>query len=63
MRKMYIQPTMVAVKLQHQTHLMDASQVKSLDTNLTGSDIINYGGAGSVDARTKESSSIWDEEW
>ena len=65
MRKMYIQPTMVAVKLQHQTHPMQASKVGSLDGNsgmtLGGSDASYVSSGG--DVRTKESSSIWDEDW
>ncbi len=55
---------MVVVKLQHQTHLMDASTaaIQSLSTNL-GDDAIGFGGAGTGSARTKESNGIWDEEW
>lgn len=50
----------MVVKLQHQGLLMES--VLRLNTNL-GDDAILYGGAGNGDARTKESSSIWDEEW
>lgn len=64
MKKTYLNPTMVVVKLQHQTHLMDESTaaIQSLSTNL-GDDAIGFGGAGSGSARTKESNGIWDEEW
>ena len=52
---------MVVVKLQHRSHLMQAS-AQSLGGNgglrLGGSDA-SYEG----EIRTRESSSIWDEEW
>jgi hypothetical protein len=63
MKKSYISPTIVAVKLQHSGIICTSPvSIQGLSTNL-GDDAIGYGGAGSVDARTKESSSIWDEEW
>lgn len=61
MKQSYIQPTMMVVKLQHQGLLMES--IVSLSSNLTGDDAIIYGGGGNGDARTKESGSIWDEEW
>ena len=60
-KKVYQQPTIVAVKLQHQGII--CSSIQTLSSNLDGGDAINYGGAGTGDARTKESSNIWDEEW
>ena len=61
MKKTYLQPTMMVVTLQ-QHSIICSSPVNRVSGNL-GDDAIGYGGAGSVDARTKESSSIWDEEW
>ena len=64
MKQSYIQPTMVAVKLQHSGIICTSTAaIQNLSSNLTGDDAINYGGAGTGDARTKESSSVWDEEW
>ena len=63
-KKVYQQPTIVAVKLQHQGIICSsATTIQGLRSNLDGGDAINYGGAGTGDARTKESSNIWDEEW
>ena len=62
-KKIYMSPTMLVVKLQHQTHLMDAS-VQSLGGNssmsLGGNDASYVEGGG--DVRVKEQSN-WDEEW
>ena len=58
MRREYSKPTMIEVKLQH-SGIICVSQVHTL----TGNADLNYGGAGDVDARTKESSSLWDEVW
>ena len=58
MKKIYIQPTMLMVALQHQSHLMETS------IHDAGGDAgIGYGGGGSGEGRVKESKSIWDEEW
>jgi hypothetical protein len=62
MKKNYLSPTMMVVKLQHQGMLMDLS-MKGLGTNLTDGDAIIYCDGGNGDARTKEFGSIWDEEW
>ena len=59
-KKPYQQPVLRAVKIQ-QTHIICASDVKSLGTNLTGSDAVTYGGSGSGPARAR-SNSIWDDE-
>ena len=58
MKRTYLTPSMTVVKLQH-SGIICVSQVHTL----TGNADLNYGGAGDVDARTKESSSLWDEVW
>ncbi len=62
MRRTYMTPEMVVVKLQHQNIL--CSSLNGVD----GNSDINYGGASGNNAggivRAKESSGdIWDEEW
>ena len=59
--KKYIQPTMTVVRLQHQGLLMQS--LRGMSSNLSGDDALNYAGNGNGSARTKESGSIWDEEW
>lgn len=56
--KTYIQPSMTVVRLQHQS-IICQSHVKSFNCT----EYIDYGGGGSGDAYTKESSSVWDDEW
>lgn len=59
----YMKPTMMVVKIQHQTSILQAS-VTSISggvLSLGGSDADYVEGGGGV--RTKESSSIWDDEW
>ena len=63
MRRRYIQPEILVVRLQHQ-NIICGSPVTSIQSD----ESINYGGAGgstegSVEAFTRESRSIWDEEW
>ena len=53
-------PSMVVVKLQHQSMICE-SLVQTFN-NSTGEGI-GYGGGGSGEANTKQSGSIWDEEW
>ena len=64
MKKTYIHPAMMAVKLQHQS-IICVSQVGS--TTTTGLDRnLNYdaNGGDQSNAWTKESNgSVWDEEW
>ena len=60
MKKTYINPTIVEVALQQQGLLCQS--VRNLSSNAT----INYAGSDEGyggDIRTKESSSLWDEEW
>ena len=63
MKKTYIKPEILVVRLQHQGLLMDS--LKNITSNV---DLCGAGADGSItggngDARTKESGSIWDEEW
>ena len=59
-----MKPTMIVVRLQHSSIICTSTAaIQGLSSNLDGGDAINYGGAGSGSARTKESSNIWDEEW
>ena len=60
MKKIYMIPSMVVVKLQHQSMICE-SLVQTFN-NSTGEGI-GYGGGGSGEANTKQSGSIWDEEW
>ena len=60
MKTTYIQPEMTVVRLQHQC-IICQSIVNSIE-NPTGEDI-TYGRGGSSEAYTKQSSSIWDNEW
>ena len=60
--KNYIQPTILVVRLQHQGLLMQQS-MRGMSSNLSDDDALNYGGGGSGEVRTKESSGVWDEEW
>ena len=60
MKKTYIHPSMVTVKLQHHC-IICTSGVRGI----SGGDV-DYGGESSNKTggvRTKESSGIWDEEW
>ena len=63
MRTKYIRPEILVVRLQHQSIICGSPVVRiQSDAN------INYGGAGgstegSVEAFSRESGSIWDEEW
>ena len=60
MKRKYIQPTMLVVCLQHQTHLMQAS-VRSLSSNGN----LNYVGSDedySGEIRVKEQGN-WDDSW
>ena len=61
MKKTYMVPGMAVVKLQHQSII--CSSIHGMSSNLSGDDAINYGGGGSGEVRTKESSGVWDEEW
>ena len=63
-KKSYIHPTMIVVKLQHQSIICESVRsVSSGDTGITlgGNDASYVEGGGEI--RTKESSGVWDEEW
>ena len=56
--KTYIQPTMTVVRLQHHSIIC-----QSTIRGFSCTDDIYYGGGSSGDSYTRESSSIWDNEW
>lgn len=58
--KTYISPTMLVVQLQH--HSIICQSTFSV-TSVSNDEGILFGGGGSGDACTHESSSVWDEEW
>ena len=64
MKKTYLQPTMMVVRLQQQS-IICSSKVRSVSTNLTGDDAISYGGAGTStqSARVKSNTVDWDDDW
>ena len=57
MKREYIQPAMLAVKLQHRTDILTISSVST--SGLNSSDDLQYDQSG---AWVKQSSA-WDEEW
>ena len=60
MKKTYIQPEMLTVKLQHMQMLCEsltAVENGNPDTNII------YDGEGTGPARVKEGTNVWDEEW
>ena len=63
MKKTYLQPTMMVVRLQQQS-IICASPVNRVSTNLTGDDAIGYGGGSSTQsARVKSNTVDWDDDW
>ena len=64
MKRTYIQPNMIAVKLQNQSHLMEGTTLSSVSTNLTeeGEHIGYREGGITGDARVKVYN-VWDDEW
>ena len=63
MKKIYLQPTMMVVRLQQQS-IICTSKVSSVSTNLTGDDAIGYGGGSSTQsARVKGNTVDWDDDW
>ena len=59
MKKTYLQPTMMVVRLQQQG-IICASPVSNVDSNAD----LNFGGGGSGPARARQHSGIdWDDEW
>ena len=60
MKKTYIQPEMLTVKIQHMQMLCESLTAVEDGSESTS---ISYGGEGTGPARTKESNNVWDEEW
>jgi hypothetical protein len=56
MKMIYQEPVLQVVKIQQQRALLQASVSNIL------SDELDYGGGGSIDARTRENV-FWDDEW
>ena len=59
MKKTYLTPSMTVVRLQHHSIICQSSFVKGFSST----DDIDYGGGGSGDSYTRESISIWEDEW
>ena len=57
--KTYIKPNITVVTLQHHSIICQSRGVSTL----RNSEGIGYGGGGSGDSYTKESESVWDDEW
>ena len=64
MKRGYLKPAMRVVKIQHRVSILNGS-VRSVNTNLTGGDAVNYGGAGHGSARVKQGGdyNVWDDDW
>ena len=62
MKKTYLQPTMMVVRLQ-QHSIICTSKVSSVSTNLDEGDAIGYDGGGSGPARVKSNTVDWDDDW
>ena len=63
MKKTYLQPTMMVVRLQQQSIICSSNDVSRVSTNLTGDDAIGYDGGGSGPARVKSNTVDWDDDW
>lgn len=61
MRKNYIQPTMIVVKLETEGRVLNGTSVGTVNTNLTGDDAISYGGGSNQAARVKGTTVDWDD--
>ena len=59
MKKNYVQPTTIVVKLESESQLLNNS-VTSVSSNLTVDDAIEYGGGSSQAARVKGNTVDWD---
>ena len=61
MKKKYMTPEQRVVELQHNTMLLQASPVTSVNSNAG----MNYGGGNSQSARVKEQTdyNVWDNDW
>ena len=63
MKKTYLQPTMMVVRLQQQSIICTSSPVSRVSTNLDEGDAIRYVGAGTGPARVKSNTVDWDDDW
>ena len=64
MKKTYLQPTMMVVRIQQQSIICFSKGVNSVSTNLTGDDAISFGGGSSTQpARVKSNTVDWDDDW
>ena len=62
MKKTYLQPTMMVVRLQ-QHSIICSSLVNRVSTNLDEGDAIGYGGGSTGPARVKSNTVDWDDDW
>ena len=62
MKKTYLQPTMMVVRLQ-QLSIICTSPVGRVSTNLDEGDAIDYGYGGNGPARVKSNTVDWDDDW
>ena len=60
MKKNYVQPTTIVVKLESESQLLNNS-VTSVSSNLTVDDAIEYGGGSTQAARVKGNTVDWDD--
>ena len=60
MKKTYLQPTMMVVRLQQQS-IICSSPANRVSTNLTDGDAIDYGYGGTGPARVKSNTVDWDD--
>ena len=60
MKKTYLQPTMMVVRLQQQSIICASNDVSRVSSNVD----MDYGGGGSDPARARQHSGTdWDDEW
>ena len=70
MKRTYIHPKMIAVKLQNQSHLMEGTTLSGVNTTglYSGDDegedeSINYNAGGINGSARVKGTNIWDNEW
>ena len=63
MKKTYLQPTMMVVRLQQHSIICTSNGVNRVSTNLDEGDAIGYGGGGTGPARVKSNTVDWDDDW
>ena len=69
MKKTYMTPSMVMVRLLHQSIICQSPQMTSMSPGEThygggsSNNTSNNAGYNSNEARTRESSGVWDNEW